>query len=197
MCAGSARALHGPFIGRLVGETTGLHPVILASTRGIEKIHRRIEIAGSSKQVEPLRLLANERKSTNVARRAERKEIRRNGRSAKEHVLVGAVLKSKCPAAQLYGIGVCQRCNVTLRAVVGEAHQVIQQAHVQTRAAISDAAMTDIERVAAGKIIVLNLCVNEEAPLAAGGLGPVEIADHCGSGLAAAVGNLSRRNEHT
>src|SRR6266853_1238057 len=104
MRADAARGLQRPLVRRLIAKAARLHPVILASTRRVEEIHRRIDVAGGGKQVQLLRLLAREGEPANIARGTERKKVKRNRRAAKEHVLIVAVPECKAGAAQLYGI---------------------------------------------------------------------------------------------
>src|SRR3954470_3248913 len=79
---------------------------------------------------------------------------------------------------------------MALITVIGEAHQIIEQANVHARAAIGDASMPDIESMAALKIVVLNLGRDSEPPLAAGKLRPVEIVTDRRVRLSACIGDL-------
>ncbi len=60
MRAHAARGLESPVLAGLIVKAAGLHPVILASASRIKKIDRRINVAGSGKEIEFFCLLALE-----------------------------------------------------------------------------------------------------------------------------------------
>src|ERR1700724_1761690 len=81
---------------------------------------------------------------------------------------------------------------MTLIAVVGNAHQVIQQAHVDARAAVSNASVADVESVAALNIAVFYLRIDKQAAPGASKLGPVKIVEDRRGCLSACICNLHR-----
>src|ERR1700724_3507556 len=74
--------------------------------------------------------------------------------------------------------------------IVGKAHQVIEQAQVNARAAIGKASMPDVESMAALKIVVLNLRIDVDATLCARWLSPVKVIQDGRRGLPPAIRNL-------
>ena len=165
MRAHAARALDRPSFAGLITKAGGLHPVILPPAGWIKEIHRRIDVAGGGKQVQLFRLLALEGETADVARGAQGQKVERNRASAEEHELIVAMPQGQRGAAQLHGIRICKRAEVTLGAVVGKAYQVVQKADVHARTAVGNASMPDIESVAALNIVVLNLRVDIQAAL--------------------------------
>src|SRR6478672_4964982 len=79
---------------------------------------------------------------------------------------------------------------MALITVIGKAHQVIEQAYVNPRAAIGNTSMPDVESMAALNIIVLNLGGYCEPPLAAGKLRPIKVVNDRRGRLSARIGNL-------
>src|SRR6267154_5621024 len=82
---------------------------------------------------------------------------------------------------------------MALVAVVGKAHQIVEQAYVNARAAICNASVADVKSMATLNVVVLHLGSDGESPLAPGQLCPVEVIHHRCRGLPAGIRDLHGR----
>src|SRR5258707_2424108 len=79
---------------------------------------------------------------------------------------------------------------MTLITVVGKADQIVEQPHVNARAAVGNASVADIKSMATLNVVVLHLGSDVKTPLAPGQLCPVEVIYHRCRSLPADIRDL-------